>query len=115
MRNFRKWDIYQNAKTICIGIYNLTQSFPDEEKFGLISQLRRASVSMAANIAEGAGRNTDKDFKHFLAIAMGSAFEVEALLDLTVDLKLTEPQRAQQIREELEIWQKQTNNFMKRL
>jgi four helix bundle protein len=76
MRNFRNWEMYINSKVLVKEVYILTADFPDSEKFGLISQLRRAAVSISANIAEGAGRQTDKDFRNFLFIALGSAFEV---------------------------------------
>jgi four helix bundle protein len=68
--------MYINSKVLVKEVYILTADFPDSEKFGLISQLRRAAVSISANIAEGAGRQTDKDFRNFLFIALGSAFEV---------------------------------------
>lgn len=67
-------------------IYLLTAKFPAEEKFGLVSQMRRSVVSIASNIAEGSGRGTDKDFVRFLTMAIGSAFELET--QLLVSLRL---------------------------
>ena len=69
-------------------VYMLTSDFPSDEKFGLVSQMRRSSVSIASNIAEGSGRGTDKDFSRFLNIALGSAFELETQLLLSSRLKL---------------------------
>lgn len=86
MRNFRNWEVWKNAKSLVKVIYQVTASFPDTEKFGLTNQIRRAAVSIPANIAEGAGRRTEKDFKNFLYIALGSAFELETLIDLSYDL-----------------------------
>lgn len=69
--------MYVGSKTLVKEIYLITKDFPESEKFGLISQVRRAAVSIPTNIAEGAGRQTDKDFRNFLFIALGSAFEVK--------------------------------------
>ena len=69
-------------------VYAVTRSFPREELFGLTSQLRRASVSVASNIAEGQGRLTAGEFAHFLGIARGSVLEVETQLELAVRLEL---------------------------
>ena len=69
-------------------IYLLTSKFPDTEKFGLISQLRRASVSIPTNISEGGARNTKKEFIYFLYISCGSLSEVETLLIIATDLNL---------------------------
>lgn len=69
-------------------IYKSTESFPDAEKFGLISQMRRASYSIPSNIAEGCGRESDADFKRFLVISRGSAAELEYFLILSRDLEL---------------------------
>lgn len=66
-------------------VYRLTKDFPRNEVFTMISQLRRASISITANIAEGSGRNSDKDFAHFLEIAYGSIMEVAAIFYLALD------------------------------
>ena len=69
-------------------VYLLTANFPNEEKFGLISQLRRSAGSIPSNIAEGAGRNTNGEFKNFLGIANGSSYELFTQLLLSIKLKL---------------------------
>lgn len=69
-------------------VYRLTQTFPGEEKFGLVSQMRRAAISVPSNIAEGTARNGDKEFLNFLGIARGSLSELETQLQLTSKLGL---------------------------
>ncbi|MGJ3242326.1 MAG: four helix bundle protein [Opitutales bacterium] len=73
---FEKLDIWQETRALNRLIYEWTRSFPSEEAFGLTSQLRRASVSISSNIAEGSGRNSDADFCRFLEIAFGSLMEM---------------------------------------
>lgn len=77
MRPHENLDVWKKAVDFTIEIYKITESFPKDERFGLTSQIRRASVSIAANIAEGAGRKSTKEFLNFLSIAQGSASEVE--------------------------------------
>lgn len=86
-KNFRfeKLTVWQSARRLSGEIYAVTQSFPKEEMFGLTSQIRRAAVSIVANIAEGSGRNSDADFAHFLEIAYGSSMELAALLYVAGD------------------------------
>ena len=115
MRNFRNWEVYSNAKQLSVAVYQLTSSFPDAEKFGLISQMRRASVSILANIAEGAGRNTEKEFKQFLFISLGSAFEVEVLLDIAKEINFINESAQTETLELLQIVQKQLNAFITKL
>jgi len=86
MHNFKELKVWQKARKLVKDVYLTISLFPEEEKFGIISQIRRASVSIPANIAEGAGRNTNNDFGRFLDIANGSCFELETLLILAVDL-----------------------------
>lgn len=80
MRNFRNLIVWQRSFNLCLRIYDLTKSFPPDEKFGLVSQLRRAAVSIPSNIAEGAAQQTDLHFKKFLLAAIGSSFEIETQL-----------------------------------
>jgi four helix bundle protein len=86
MRDFRKLKVWQNAHRCALEIYRHTQGFPVDERFGLTVQLRRAAVSVASNIAEGCGRDGERDFARFLSIAAGSASEVEYQLLLARDL-----------------------------
>jgi four helix bundle protein len=86
MHNFKELKIWQLSRTLVKEIYGVTSDFPSAEKYGLVSQLRRCAVSIPTNIAEGAGRNTDKDFAQFLNISLGSAFELETLLILAYDV-----------------------------
>jgi four helix bundle protein len=87
MRNFRELKVWQKAHQLALTIYSATVHFPEHERFGLISQLRRASVSIPANIAEGLGMGTDAGMIRFLQIALGSAGELEYLLLLAKDLE----------------------------
>lgn len=87
MRDFKKYDIWHISHSITLEIYKTTSVFPKEELFGITSQIRRAASSIATNISEGCGRNSDKEFNQFLNIALGSANETEYLLILSNDLK----------------------------
>ena len=80
MRNFKDYEIWHLSMDIVVEVYKLTQSLPDQEKYGLQSQMRRCAVSMPSNIAEGCSRRSDKAFANFLEIAMGSAFELQTQL-----------------------------------
>jgi four helix bundle protein len=88
--DFHKLDIWRRSRAHVKSIYILTSKFPDSEKYGLISQMRRASVSVPSNIEEGAGRRYVKEFKQFLQIAIASLCEMETQLYLANDLGLIE-------------------------
>jgi four helix bundle protein len=86
MNNFKELQVWQKSRSLVKEIYLLTQKFPKEELFALTQQIRRATVSIPSNIAEGAGRNSNADYARFIDIANGSAFEVETQLILSMDL-----------------------------
>jgi four helix bundle protein len=86
MRDFRKYDVWKIAHELVLEVYTISKKFPNTEVYGITSQLRRSSVSVPTNISEGCGRSTDKEFARFLHIALGSAHEVEYLLQLSHDL-----------------------------
>ena len=85
---FQDLTVWQRAMEMTVSIYTLTKAFPKEEMYGLTSQLRRASVSVASNIAEGRGRMTDGEFRQFLGIAQGSTYEVQTQLLVARRLKI---------------------------
>lgn len=86
MHYFNKLEVWQRARNLCKSIYKVTNTFPKSEQFGLTNQIRRASVSIASNIAEGSGRNSKKEFVHFLSVSNGSACEVETQIYIAKDL-----------------------------
>lgn len=86
MRDFHKLMIWQRSHSLTLEIYKITKTFPKEEVFGLTSQIRRAVSSIPTNIAEGCGKNSNKEFAHFLQITIGSATEVEYQLLLAHDI-----------------------------
>jgi four helix bundle protein len=83
---YRKLIVWQKADELAFQIYRITKDFPSEERFGLVSQMRRAALSVAANIAEGYTRNSKKDKVHFYNIALGSLTEIEYYLDFSLRL-----------------------------
>ncbi len=82
MRRHQRMDVWKLGMTLVEEIYQLTRSFPDGEKYGLVSQMRRAAVSIPSNIAEGAARGGDKEFCRFLLIARGSLAELETQVEI---------------------------------
>ncbi|MBK3515933.1 four helix bundle protein [Carboxylicivirga marina] len=84
--NFKELQIWQKGRALVKDIYQLTSKFPKSELYGLVSQMRRASISIPSNIAEGSGRKTSKEFSRFLEIAYSSALELETQLYLSFDL-----------------------------
>ena len=87
MRDFHKLGIWQRSHQLTLDVYKASKAFPKDELFGLTSQIRRAASSIPTNIAEGCGRASNKDYAHFLQIAIGSASEVEYELLLAHDLE----------------------------
>lgn len=106
MRNFKELIVWEKAHLLCLEVYKITNDFPSEEKFGLISQLRRASSSIPTNIAEGCGYQTQKEFARFLRIASGSASEVEYQLLLSKDLNFISESKFEELTKEVIIVRK---------
>lgn len=102
MRNYKNYEVWSLAHSFILKIYNISKSFPKEETYGLVSQLRRASSSINLNIAEGCGRETDMEFKRFLSIALGSAFETEYILLLSKDLNYISQQEFLELSQNIE-------------
>ena len=86
MKDYRKLVVWEKAHNITLFIYKLTQAFPREEQYGLVSQIRRAAISTPTNIAEGCGKNTQPDFARYLQHAFGSMQEVQYLSFLSFEL-----------------------------
>lgn len=84
--NFRELKIWKEAMEIVKVVYNLTSQLPTDEKFGFISQLNRCALSIPSNIAEGSGRTSNKEFSHFLNIAISSSYELETQLILAEEI-----------------------------
>jgi four helix bundle protein len=87
MSSHEKLDAWQNAMSLVLHVYEITKGFPKEELFGLAQQMRRAAVSIPSNIAEGAARNSEKEYAHFISIARGSLAELETQYKIALSLK----------------------------
>ncbi len=87
MNNFRELIVWQKSIAFVVRVYEATRSYPKEEKFNLVSQMQRAATSIPSNIAEGAGRNTNSLFKHYLTISIGSAHELETQIIISKQLE----------------------------
>jgi four helix bundle protein len=97
VRGYRDLIVWQRAMELCVALYHLTQSFPREEIYGLTNQMRRASVSIASNIAEGQGRLTREQYRHFLGIARGSSFEIETQILIAKELGFADAARFEEV------------------
>ena len=115
MHNYKELEIWKSSLKYCTPIYKITAKFPEEEKFGLISQLRRASVSVPSNIAEGSARNSNKDFIRFLEYSLGSCREIDTQLLVLVDLEFISSDEINLLSNELNRIMVMINNFIKRL
>ena len=115
MHNYKNLQIWQQAMTLVEDIYKLTASFPIEERFGLASQMNRAAISIPSNIAEGAGRNSDKDFAHFISIAIGSLYELNTQIVLSERLGFINQAQSQELQNRLDNLQRKSVSFKSKL
>ena len=111
MHRFKDLEIWKMSRVFCSDIYRVTSSFPETEKFGITSQLRRASVSVPSNIAEGCSRKSNKDFSRFLEIAIGSMYELETQLTISNDLGFLDDEELILLAEKLGVIIKMTSKF----
>jgi len=115
MRDYKRYDTWKIAHELVKEIYIISESFPKSELFGLTSQIRRASVSIPTNIAEGCGRSTDKEFARFLEISLGSTNETEYLLFLSYDLGFTSEDKLSSLNPKLNLIRQKLIQLRKRL
>lgn len=101
MHNFEKLTIWQKAMDIAVDVYEISLLLPEDERFNLIHQIKKCAVSILSNIAEGAGRNSNKEFVQFLGIANGSTFELITQLILAKKLKLISEEIVQPVIKQL--------------
>lgn len=112
---FEKLDVWKDSRSFIKDIYILTNKFPSDEKFGIISQIRRASLSISANIAEGITRNSNKDKARFINLAFGSTIEVINFLIIANDLGIISDKEYVDLREKCEKITNALNSLHKRL
>ena len=115
MHKINDLKIWHKAIDLTIQIYKATEHFPTEEKYGLTSQIRRSAVSIPSNISEGAGRNGDKEFNHFIGISNGSLFELQTQVVISNRLNLIKSEIANSLLKEIDDLQKMNYSFQKRL
>lgn len=115
MHNYRNLQIWQDSMAIVRSVYEIVATFPQMEKFGLVSQMTRSAVSIPSNIAEGAGRSTNKEFSHFLSIAIGSMFELETQILIAESVGFLDNAQSLSIQDNLHKLQRMSVGFMKNL
>lgn len=115
MHNFERLIFWQKSVELAKEVYIICADLPKDEKFGLISQIKRSAVSVPSNIAEGAGRNSDREFYHFLGIANASSFELQTQLILTRELGLLNVEKVNSLISNLNEIQKMIYSFKSNL
>jgi len=115
MKTYKELEVWQRATELVVSTYELTRTFPADEKFGLTQQIRKASVSVAANIAEGWGRNSTREYIQFLTIARGSLMELETHFILSAKLGYTEQHSLDAVSKEIKSVGMMLNRLIKSL
>ena len=115
MKDFSKLKVWEKAHHFTLQVYRITKTFPSDERFGLTVQLRRSAASVPTNIAEGCGRDSERDFARFMGIAAGSASEVEYQLLLANDLNYIQDETYEELNQQVNELKKMLNSFIKKL
>ena len=115
MRDFRQLKVWDKAHHLTLHVYKITNVFPSDERFGLTVQLRRAAASISMNIAEGCGRESERELARFMSIAAGSASEVEYQLLLACDLNYIQDAIYRELNQQFSEIKKMLNSFIKKL
>ena len=112
MHNFKKLNIWLDAMTLAKEVYLITSKYPREEKYGLVSQINRCVVSVPSNISEGSSRSSNKEFSHYLKIALGSLYELETQTILSRDIGIITDNDLNQLSIKISVLQKMINGFL---
>ena len=112
MHNFKKLNIWVNSMSLAKDVYLITSGFPKEEKYGLVSQINRCCISVPSNIAEGSSRSSNKEFSHFIKIALGSLFELETQIILSNEFKIIKDEDSSIVLDKIATLQKMLNGFL---
>ena len=115
MHNYKELKVWKRSVDMATVVYSITQEFPKTEQYGLVQQIRRAVVSISSNIAEGAGRKTDKEFGYFLNIAYGSLYELETQLIISANLGYLKKEKIADLEIEINELQKMIYTLIKSL
>lgn len=115
MRDFKRLKIWQKGFDIAVKTFKLTSGFPKEEKYGLSSQLNRAGISISSNIAEGSSRTSEKDYRRFIEISLGSCFEMETQLLIAEAVNMGEPGLRTELLNDIDQEQKMLISFRDKL
>jgi four helix bundle protein len=115
VKDFKSLKIWQKGIKLVVDIYKLTKVFPQEELYGLTSQMRRSAISIPSNIAEGSGRNSDKDFNRFLDISLGSSFELETQIIIARELEFLSSEDFLKLSDKVQEEQKMITGLQKSL
>ena len=115
MRNFKELKIWQKGIDIAIRTYRLADTFPKEDKFSLVQQMTKASVSIPSNIAEGSSRKSERDYSRFIEVSLGSVFELETQIIIAEKLHKGDQQLLQELKTEITDEQKMLTGFQQKL
>ena len=114
-KSYRELIIWQKSIQIVTNIYKQTRNFPKEEQFGINSQMRRCAISIPSNIAEGFGRNSQGDFKRFLNIALGSTYELQTQIEISLNLEFLSIENYNNLMESCVELEKMTNSLASKI